>query len=77
MIKGQTYQDVMDSPRTVVPTGNGQECRIYFDGKFVGKAPIPPVLFTEDAKWRGFVTPGNEPWRKRSNDGGFYDDEEN
>lgn len=35
------YRDVMDPSREVSPTGRGTECRVYFDGQFVGKASVP------------------------------------
>lgn len=75
MVKGQKYQDVMDASRTVIPTGNGNECRINFDGVFVGKAEVPSSLFDERAKWYGFVLPGNEPWRRRDDNDDSYDEE--
>lgn len=53
---GQRYQDVMDQTRTVEPNfnsngladGSAIECRVYFNGKFAGKAPIPRSLFLTD-----------------------------
>lgn len=38
------YRDVMDPSREVSPTGRGNECRVYFDGQFVGKTQVPSSL---------------------------------
>jgi hypothetical protein len=35
------YRDVMDPSREVSPTGRANECRVYFDGQFVGKTSVP------------------------------------
>lgn len=45
MVTGQRYQDSTDPSRTVVPTGRGDECRVYFDGCYAGKARVPASLF--------------------------------
>jgi hypothetical protein len=50
---GQRYQDMMDESRVVEPNfgsngladGTSVQCRIYFNGRFAGKAPIPRALF--------------------------------
>jgi hypothetical protein len=58
MIKGTSYTDTMDESRTIVPTGNGDECRVYFDNDYVGNANVPRRLFDLDewqAKRFGFV----------------------
>lgn len=55
MVKGQKYVDVCDGTRLVEPTGNGDECRIYFDGCFAGKAQVPASLFGNERC--GFILP--------------------
>lgn len=49
----QKYQDVMDPSRHVVPMQKGSQkgyldCRVYFDGCFVGRAEISESLLTNE-----------------------------
>ena len=49
----QKYHDVMDPSRHVVPMQKGSQkgyldCRVYFDGCFVGKTEISESLLTNE-----------------------------
>lgn len=73
MIAGTKYVDVMDRSRSVIPTGQGDQCRVMFDNVFVGKADIPAKLFSGDnAKWYGFV-PASESNEQFDGDDGCDD----
>jgi hypothetical protein len=61
MIIGKSYQDTQDASRTVIPVNDQGKCRVFFDGKFSGFAPIPPKLFSDPAaSMYGFIPAYNE-----------------
>lgn len=57
MLIGHKYKDVMDESRHVVPINADGLCRVFFDRRYVGNAPVPPKLFddTGTRNYTGFV----------------------
>lgn len=55
MTVGQRYRDEMDEQRTVVPSDEQGTCRVYFDGRYVGNAHVPPRLFSDLPSRVGFT----------------------